>query len=270
MKRVVVTGAAGHLGRMLFDMLEKTEAYEVCGLDLRASEHPAIHVADFAEDGGWIKHLKDADVVVHLAGDRAPTATWDSAIRNNMDATLTLYHQAVAMGVKRVVFASSNWVQGGRRFGTERLTPTLAPHPVNAYGMSKLFGERTGAYFADRHGLSVICLRIGWTQWTHDNRPGPHMAMGLWGQEMWLSGRDFLNGMQCAIDAENVRFEVLNLMSDNPGMRWDIEPTKRLIGYRPQDGHAATIGSVTRLRSAIVGLISQRIPRSLASVFPNW
>ena len=26
-------------------------------------------------------------------------------------------------------------------------------------------------------------------------------------------------------------------MSDNPGMRWDIETTKRVIGYAPRDGH---------------------------------
>ena len=200
MRRVVVTGACGHLGRKLFDMLEQTDGYEVCGLDLRPSEHPNIHIADFADDGDWIEHLKGMDVIVHLAGDREPTATWDSAIRNNMDATLSLYHHAVEMGIERFIFVSSNWLHGGRRFGTERLTTTLAPHPVNAYGMSKLFGERTGSYFANHHGLSVICLRIGWTQWTHQNKPGTHMAMGRWGQEMWLSDQDYLNGMQCAID----------------------------------------------------------------------
>lgn len=270
MKRVVITGAAGHLGRKLFDMLEQTEGYEVCGLDLRPCEHPAIHIADFAEDGNWIKHLVNTDVIVHLAGDRDPTASWHSAIRNNMDATLALYHHAVAMGVKRVIFASSNRLQGGRRFGKERLNNTLAPHPVNAYGMSKLFGERTGAFFSTRYDLSVICLRIGWTQWTHDNKPGRHMAMGQWGQEMWLSDHDFLNGMRCAIDADNIIFEVLHLMSDNPGMRWDIEPTKKLIGYRPQDEHVAQINGATRLRAAMIRIVTQQIPDYLSTRFPDW
>jgi hypothetical protein len=35
------------------------------------------------------------------------------------------------------------------------------------------------------------------------------------------------------------RFAVLNLTSDNPGMRRDIE--KRVIGYAPQDGVAPTV-----------------------------
>ena len=30
-------------------------------------------------------------------------------------------------------------------------------------------------------------------------------------------------------------------MSDNPGMRWDIEQTKRVIGYAPRDGAAPVL-----------------------------
>lgn len=270
MRRVVVTGASGHLGRRLFDMLEKSDGYEVCGLDLRPTDHSNIHFADFAENGDWTEHLKNKDVIVHLAGDRDPTATWDSAIRNNMDATLNLYHHAAQTRVSRFVFASSNWLYGGRRFGTERLTTKLVPHPVNAYGMSKLFGERTGSYFATHHGLSVICLRIGWTQWTHDNKPGKHMAMGRWGQEMWLSDQDYLNGMRCAIEADNISFEILNLVSNNPGTRWDIEPTKRLIGYQPEDGHKASVGALAKLQAATVNLVLHRMPEMLKSKCPNW
>jgi len=270
MKRIIVTGAAGHLGRKLFDWLEQCDQYQVSGLDLCPCDHPDIHVADFATDGEWINLLKHTDTIIHLAGDREPSATWESAIRNNMDSTLALYHHAATMGVKRVIFASSNWLHGGRRFSKETLTTTLTPHPVNAYGMSKLFCERTGAYFSSRHGLSVICLRIGWTQWTHDNQPGTHMAMGRWGQEMWLSDRDFLHGMQCAIDVKNVEFEILNLMSDNPGMRWDIQPTKTLIGYEPQDGHTAEVNLAMNLRALVVNFITRRLPNLMASSFANW
>ncbi len=270
MNRVVVTGAAGHLGRKLFDFLEQSDNHEVRGLDVRSSDHPDIHVADFFEDGAWVEHLKNTDTVVHLAGDRDPTASWESAIRNNMDATLNLYHHAVQMGVKRFVFASSNWLHGGRRFESDQLTTSLAPHPVNAYGMSKLFGERTGAYFSSQHGLSVICLRIGWTQWTHENIPGRHMAMGRWGQEMWLSDRDFLNGMQCAIDANNISFNILNLMSQNPGMRWDIESTKKIIGYAPQDGHVADLNAFIKLRSGVMKIFTKTLPGFIASSFPDW
>ena len=207
---------------------------------------------------------------MHLAGDREPSATWASAIKHNMDATLSLYHHAAAMGVSRVVLASSNWVHGDKRFTHEVLNSTTPPGPVNAYGMSKLFCERTGAYFAEHHGLSVICLRIGWTQWTHGNQPGTHMAMGRWGQEMWLSDRDFLGGMRAAIDAKDISFAALNLMSDNPGMRWDITETRQAIGYSPKDGSPAKITLGISLRSMLQRLFTVRLPSYFTTRFPDW
>jgi len=267
---VLVTGAAGHLGRKLFDALDADEDYTVSGIDIRSVDHHGIHTANLSDDQTWIELLKDVDVIVHLAGDREPGASWASAIEHNMDATISLYHHAVAMRVKRVVMASSNWIHGDKRFTNDKLMQDTPPGPVNAYGMSKLFCERTGAYFAQHHGLSVICLRIGWTQWTHDNRPGPHMAMGRWGQEMWLSDRDFLNGMRAAIEVKDVKFAALNLMSDNPGMRWDISETKQVIGYDPLDGSRAKITPVIFMKSAIKELFSYRIVKFLERRFPHW
>ena len=267
---VLITGAGGHLGRKLFDVLESDPDCTVSGIDIRPVDHPNIHIADLSGNPSWASLLEGVDVIVHLAGDREPGASWASAIKQNMDATLTLYHYAAEMRVGRVVLASSNWIHGDKRFTDDRLDSDTPPGPINAYGMSKLFCERTGAYFAEHHGLSVICLRIGWTQWTHDNQPGPHMAMGRWGQEMWLSDRDFLNGMRAAINATDVQFAALNLMSDNPGMRWNISETKRTIGYSPLDGRPAKITPLIVFKSAIKGLLSFRIAQSAERLFPDW
>lgn len=46
--------------------------------------------------------------------------------------------------------------------------------------------------------------------------------MGTWGQQMWLSDRDYLDGMTAAATAPVQGFAVVNLMSDNPGMRWSL------------------------------------------------
>jgi len=267
---VLITGAAGHLGRKLFDALAVRPDCSVTGLDIRPDDHPDIHLADLSAGSDWAQFLKGVDVVVHLAGDREPNANWSSAVKHNMDATIDLYHHAAENGVRRVVLASSNWVQGDKRFTAGPLHANAPPGPVNAYGMSKLFCERTGAYFARHHGLSVICLRIGWTQWTHGNRPGAHMAMGRWGQEMWLSDRDFVGGMIAAIEAEDVPFAVLNLMSDNPGMRWDLSETSRTIGYTPKDGSPAQVTARIRITSALKRLLTSSLPRFVNRTFPSW
>ncbi len=267
---VLITGAGGHLGRKLFDHLAAQSKFTVSGLDIRPIDHPNIHQADFGAEPEWARYFDGVDVIVHLAGDREPTADWASSIRNNMDATLALYEQAAGHNVKRVVLASSNWLHGDKRFSGERLDRATPPGPINAYGMSKLFCERTGAYFAKNRGLSVIAMRIGWTQWTHDNQPGPHMAMGRWGQEMWLSDRDFLSGMQAAVEAKNVDYAALNLMSNNPGMRWNIDETTQVIGYQPQDGAAAQVGVVLTFKAWLRNLITNRLPHWFERHFPEW
>ena len=66
------------------------------------------------------------------------------------------------------------------------------------------------------------------------------------GQLMWLSDRDLCQAMERAVLADSVGFAVLNLMSDNPGMRWDIETTREAIGYVPQDGAAPTLTDTMR------------------------
>src|SRR5581483_11959474 len=115
----------------------------------------------------------------------------------------------------------------------------------------KLVGERMGRALHLRCGTSVICFRIGYAQ-PGENLPGAHMGWSEWGQAMWLSNRDLCHAMERAVLADDIGFAVLNLMSDNPGMRWDVETTKRVIGYAPQDGAApvATTASERNERSA--------------------
>ena len=96
------------------------------------------------------------------------------------------------------------------------------------------------------------------------------MAMGRWGQEMWLSDRDFLAGMICAIKVKDVGFAALNLMSDNPGMRWDLTATKETIGYVPQDGSPAQVNLALATKSFLRGAITVALPRLFNRVFPSW
>ncbi len=183
-----------------------------------------------------------------------------------MDAVLNLFEAARQAGVPRVVFASSNWVMGGRRFDGTRLDARITPDPVTPYGMSKLMGERVGAHYAAVHGMTVICTRIGWTQWTHDNRPGPHMAMGRWGQLMWLSDRDFCEGMTAAATAPASGFAVVNMVSDNPGMRWSLDEMRGVLGFSPKDGAAARLPLRLRLTEFGAWMAQVGVPRLVSKL----
>jgi nucleoside-diphosphate-sugar epimerase len=263
--RILVTGAAGHLGGKLAMHLQSA-GHQVTGLDLVEHDRPvATRAVDLSRLGSALQScFEGQDVVVHLAADRAPDAGWPTIVPHNIDAVLNVFEASRRADVPRVVFASSNWVLGGHRFGRGTLAPDTVPCPVNPYGLSKLCGERIGAHFAAAHGMTVICMRIGWTQWTHDNRPGPHMAMGRWGQEMWLSDRDYLDGMTAAVTAPVQGFATVNLMSDNPGMRWSLDETRRILGFSPQDGAAAQRPVRVRLTDLGARLTQHTLPGLLS------
>lgn len=257
---ILITGATGNIGSKLRRHFAEAGGYELRLLCNNPGQDPTVTTADLSiYDERWAQLFAGIDVVIHLAGDPSPRSPWASIQRHNVDLTMNVFQAARRHGAKRLVFASSNWVMAGYRFGSERLTTDLPPWPINPYGHAKLFGERVGRSFAEQQDLSVIAFRIGWCQRDHDNRPGPHMSMGRWGQQMWLSDRDLCHAMERAVLVEHVPFSVLNLMSDNPGMRWDIDETRRVIGYAPQDGHVAV-----QTDAIVEGETMVRLERELA------
>lgn len=238
--KIVITGAAGHLGSKLAQHFVDS-GHEVIGFDLAAAQEPVeIFQVDLSKfDQSWVDRLRGSDVIIHLAAARNPNEIWEDVIPHNLDATLNIFEGARQAGVPRVVFASSNWVVAGYRFGKNMLDSNTVPDPFYPYGMSKLVGERIANHYADVHGMTTVCLRIGWTQWTHNNQPGTHMDMGRWGQEMWLSDDDFFGGLTAAATNPISGAVIANLNSNNPGMRWSHDELREKVGYTPKDGAPA-------------------------------
>ena len=248
-RTVLITGAAGNLGGKLRRHLEGR--YPLRLLDRDPRDDAGIVPADLSRwDVRLVDHFRGADVVVHLAADPTAQQTWPNLIGPNVDALIHVFQACVQADVKRVVYASSNHVLGGYKDDPEPalLTTDLPPRPgtryvadgeardSTPYGSAKLFGERLGRCCADADGLSVLAVRIGWVR-PGENRPEDIPAeREEWFRLMWLSNRDYCHLMECCIRAgDSVRFAVLNGMSANTGMRWDLSETRRLVGYAPQD-----------------------------------
>jgi len=59
---------------------------------------------------------------------------------------------------------------------------------------------------------------------------------GEWFRQMWLSDRDFLHLMDCCLTAAlPEKFVLVNGMSANAGMRWDLTTARTVLAYSPQD-----------------------------------
>jgi NAD+ dependent glucose-6-phosphate dehydrogenase len=227
-KRVLITGAGGRIGGDLAERLR--DRY-----DLRLMYHrtvPAdppcddIVTANCAEYDELAAAMEGMDAVIHLAADPSTRSPWESVLPNNLVATYNVYEAARRAGVTRIVFASTNHVMG--MYDRDRQWPIYAEQPIrpdSLYGVSKAFGEALGRFWYDQHGVSVICLRIGW--WL----PEPKDDISRW---MWLSPRDCAQAFSRALDTD-LGFGIFYAISGNSRRHWDITATMEELGYRPED-----------------------------------
>lgn len=243
-RTVLITGACGNIGRKL--RAAWTDVYDLVLIDRSADEDdPDVIVADLETmDDDWITHFHGVDAVVHLAANPDSDAPWDELIGPNLDALANVFNAAALAGVERIIFASSNHVMGGyRHLDDQPITVERDPMPDGPYGAAKLFGERLGQSLARTFDLTFIALRIGWVQ-EGNNRP--ETLPDDWSRKLWLSNNDLVRLFDGAVEAEieDRTFVVVNGMSRNHGMRWDLSDTAELLGYLPVDdafaAHTAT------------------------------
>lgn len=238
-RKVLITGAAGNIGAKLAAHFGSTGQYDLALVDRVAGE--GIIAADLSVyDETWAQLFDGVDTVVHMAGEPRGTANWNAVLRLNVRATQNVLRAARQAKIRRVVFASTNQVMLGYRFRGVRVTTDMPPAPLSPYAISKLYGEQLGRGFSAETGISFIALRVGYLQ-PGENIPSPAMGIGLWGQQSWLSDRDMALATECAIEAEDVRYAVVNLESRNEGMLWDIDYTRTTIGYVPRDSYVPVV-----------------------------
>ena len=232
-KKVLITGAAGRIGRVLHQGLKGR--YDLRLLYHRtvlpASEGEEVFLASIADLGKMEEVVDGVDAIVHMAGDPSLGASWESVLEKNIKGTYHLYEAARRKKVKRVVFASTNHVTGYYEQEGIYTTPDMPSRPDSYYGASKAFGEDLGRYYADAHGLEVICLRIGSFQPRDAVRNRTNQRI----LSTWLSHRDCVQLTWRSIEAEAVRFGVFYGISANTRAYWDIENGRRLLGYEPED-----------------------------------
>jgi NAD+ dependent glucose-6-phosphate dehydrogenase len=199
-------------------------------------------IGDVVDEEAVAEAMDGVGAVIHLAGDPRPDAPWDSVLTNNIDGTQTMYEVAVAEGVEKFVFASSNHAVGA--YETDERTPEMYrddddyrldgmefPRPGNHYGVSKATGEIIGRYYHDEHGISVCNIRIG--NLTKGHPPIDYER----GQAMWLSYPDCARIHRCALEAD-YDFETVYGISDNDRKYYSLERAREALGYEPQDNSA--------------------------------
>jgi nucleoside-diphosphate-sugar epimerase len=159
--RILVTGAAGFIGRALCLSLVE-HGHTVLGLSRRPAE-PICGVELFpigyiGPTTDWSGHLDGIDIVVHLA-NRAHHSGREVADHSEAQATRLLVHSAAKAGVHRLIHMSSVRAMGEATLPGAPLRGSDPPHPGDPYGRGKLAIERALQAAALETAIEIVILR---------------------------------------------------------------------------------------------------------------
>ena len=115
------------------------------------------------------------------------------------------------------------------------ISEETAISPRNWYAAAKSLMEAAGHVYAHTHGLDVLVIRCGWCP--RDPAHAAELAANPYGKDSYLSPGDAGRCFAAAVEVEPLpRFAVVFATSRpvaNP--RYDLGPTRALLGYEPRD-----------------------------------
>lgn len=243
MNNIVVTGGSGKAGRAVCrDLVE--HGYNVLNIDIQPSSDPVcpFYKVDLNDRGQvmdalqWtggkdhpFRQFATPDAVVHLAAIPAPDLMpEDVTFRNNMVSTYNVFDAALRVGVKRIVWASSETTLG-LPFSPSN-PPAYAPideaHPMrpeSAYSLSKDLAEEMARQMQRWNPDSTfIGLRLSNVMEPKDYerfaswQDTPHFReWNLWG---YIDARDFAQAVRKSIEVDFVGADFFIIANDDTVM----------------------------------------------------
>ena len=224
--RLLITGAAGNLGRELragLAPLATTLRLTDRGEMAPAGQGEEVVQADLGDFDAIMDVVAGCDAVVHF-GAAPVEKPWEEILNSSIKGGYNVYEAARRHGISRIVYASSIHAVGYVR--REEGADTDTEHrPDTLYGLSKCFVEDLAKLYFHKFGIESACLRI------NSCFPEPadrrHLAT-------WMSFRDLVQLVTRCLTAERIGHSVIYGISDNRE-RFFSNDKVRHIGYVPQD-----------------------------------
>ena len=208
----MVTGASGKAGRAVVRTLLEHE-HDVLAVDVVSPAKSAAPFlfADLTDFGQTVECLAGAESVVHLAAIPASGIhTEETTFRTNILSTYNVFEAARLVGLRRVVWASSETIFG---LPLEREQPAYAPidedhpaYPESSYALSKVLSEELGRQLHRWTGTPYVALRFSNIMEPHDYDRFPSYwddpslrRWNLWG---YVDARDVAESCRLALEAD--------------------------------------------------------------------
>lgn len=201
--RILITGGAGFIGSHIVDacLAAGHEPFVVDDLSTGSRsnlpEAVPLFVADVCDGTAIAKIFDDVrpDAACHQAAQMSVSRSVREPVFDanvNILGLLTVCTNAVRVGVKRIVFASSGGVLYGDVF-----TPAMedAPaNPISPYGISKWAGEQYLKFFVREHGVTAVALRYANVYGPRQNPHGEAGVVAIFSQRLLRGEPATING----------------------------------------------------------------------------
>ncbi|WP_327288318.1 NAD-dependent epimerase/dehydratase family protein [Streptomyces sp. NBC_01198] len=223
--RILVTGAAGHIGGHVTEEL-LAAGHRLVLTDLTPIDEPRaqrVHTGDLQDPDLVRKAVDGVEAVVHLGAIPHPNVDDPSAMfAANCHTAYRVFDEAGAAGARRVVAASS-MAAAGLAWSPVPVSPAYVPldeaHPSlvrDPYGLSKVVLEEVAAAAHRRWGLDSVCMRFPFTG--AGERLDHFLATcaadpaaqrhDLWG---WLHTLDAAHAIRLALEGDSRGSRVINV-----------------------------------------------------------
>ena len=240
-ERILITGPGGRVGKEIVPLLR--EHYALRLLDAA----PLKSIQLMGDDEFVQADIRDLDAIrracdgvtamVHLAAISDEDDFHTRLLPVNLEGVYNAFEAARQAGLKKVVFTSTGQTVLYYPKG-EWVTPDMPARPWTVYACTKMFGEALARHYSDKHGMSMIVIRLCWFQ-AYDSellrKPGDV-------QREWCSPRDFVQLLVKSLQTD-IPFDVFFGVSNNTGRFWDISNALKLLGYEPVDDAAKVLES---------------------------
>lgn len=243
MKKVVVTGGSGRSGyEVVNDLL--AHGYEVTNVDIvpppadKPPQKCPFRLCDMTDYGQVFAALHGFDAVVHLAANPNPDADWFTGAQrfhNNTMAVYNVFNAAAAMGLERVVWASSETIYGLPFY--EKITPEYLPldenlmyQPQTSYAISKVVTERMALEFHKLTGIPFIGLQFSNILYPHRYELFPQEwkdpKSRIWNLWSYVDWRDVCQSVRAGLETNFKGAENFLIASKDTTMN---RPTAELV-----------------------------------------
>ncbi len=219
--RIALTGSTGKLGSVVLREL-RDAGHDVVGLDIVGAREPGFVQVDLTDYGqvvdalGGVDRTERFDAVVHLGAIPAPGIRTDVAtFHNNMTSTFNVFWAAVRLGIRRIVYASSETVLGLPFDVPPPYIPVdeeYAARPESVYSIVKVLEEQLATELVRWHpDLSITALRFSNVMVPEDYAEFPSFdadplqrKWNLWG---YIDARDGAQAIERALEVAPAGFD---------------------------------------------------------------